>query len=84
MCGMDSFHEAPDPVEQFFDWVLLLRTRLRLIATSFPGQELHVVPAPEHLLQHLADGKSFPPFVREATADELIDWVYENRPDLAP
>jgi hypothetical protein len=81
---MDPFWSSPDPADRAFDELLELRAKMRLIATSFPGQAEHVLPAPPHILQHVADGKAFPPFVREASPDELLAWVNENCPELAP
>jgi hypothetical protein len=42
-----------------------------LIVTSYPGQSLRLIEAPEHLIPYLlADGKSIP-FVRRATKGEV-------------
>jgi hypothetical protein len=77
-----QFEHPDDPLDKFLDRVTQLRRELVLIGTSFPGQQLMILPAPQHLREQLLGGLALPPFVREATQDELIDWVHDNRPEL--
>lgn len=58
-----------------FDDLLQLRAGLKLMVTEFPGQVKQVIPTPPHILELLQHGKGFPPFMREANPDELLEYV---------
>jgi hypothetical protein len=68
-----------DTADQQLDELLFWRGHLMLVVTSYPGQgEQGPMPAPVHLRPALLKGPL--PFMREATQDELVQYMKDHPP----
>jgi hypothetical protein len=66
-----------DPADQHLDELLFWRSHLMLIVTSYPGQAGQgPMPASIQLRPALLKGPL--PFIREATQDELVQYLKDH------
>ena len=70
----------PEP----FDWLLEKHVQYMLIVTSYPGQPEKTSPAPGHLREHILKYGMNLPYIREATMQELIEYLSEIEPISPP
>ncbi len=66
-----------DLADQQLDELPFWREHLMLIVTTYPGQaQQGPMPAPDHLRPALLKGPI--PFIREATQDELVQYLKDH------